>query len=81
VGTRHLNLLKSDFGGGRFNMGYANLTFKMTVHLVTVEQMNRFLISYVKPPVAQLLKNLTTYNVFSRRGNLTAAQSRWNVSP
>jgi hypothetical protein len=53
-------VLKSGFGDGRFNVGYANLTFEMTVHGVTVQQPNIFLKFYVKPPVAQLLKNLPT---------------------
>jgi hypothetical protein len=61
VGIRYLNLLKSDFGSRRFNMGYANLTLKMTLHLLTVKQLNSFLKFYVKPPVTQLLKNLPTF--------------------
>jgi hypothetical protein len=43
VGIRHLNLLKGACGGGNFNSGYANLMLKMTVHLVTVQQLNSFL--------------------------------------
>jgi hypothetical protein len=56
VGTRHLNLLKSDYGGGRFNMGYANLMFKMTASgdITADEQFP------VKPLIAQLLKILPT---------------------
>jgi hypothetical protein len=60
VGINHLKLLKSNFGGGRFNMRYVNLTLKMTVHLVTVQQLNSSLKFFVKPPVAQLLKNFAT---------------------
>jgi hypothetical protein len=58
VGIRHLNLLKSDFGGRRFNMEYVNLTLKMTLHLMTVQQLNSFLKFCVNLPVAQVLKNL-----------------------
>jgi hypothetical protein len=52
VGISYLNLVKCDFGGGRFNMGYANLTFKVILHLVTVQQLNIFLKFYTKTPVA-----------------------------
>jgi hypothetical protein len=61
VGIRHLKLLKSDFGGGRFNVGYATLMLKMTMHLVTVQQLNSILKFYIKPPVTQLLKNCPTF--------------------
>jgi hypothetical protein len=61
VGIRHLKLLKSDFDGGRFNVGYANLMLKMTMHLVTVQQPKSFLKFCVKQPVAQLLQNCLTF--------------------
>jgi hypothetical protein len=60
VGIRHLNLLKSDSGGERFNMGYANLMLKMALNLRTVQQLNSFLKFYAKPPITQPLKNLPT---------------------
>jgi hypothetical protein len=39
---RHLKLLKGVFEGGRFDIGYATLTLKVNLYLVTVQQPNQF---------------------------------------
>jgi hypothetical protein len=50
------------FGNGWFNMGYANLTQKMNLHLVTVQLQSSFLMFYVKQlhMVGTLMNNCTT---------------------
>jgi hypothetical protein len=59
---RHLKLLMGSFGDGKFDMGYANLTQKVNLHLVTVQQLHNFLKLYIKPlqMVGTLMNNCTT---------------------
>jgi hypothetical protein len=57
-----LKFLMGGFGDGRFDMGYASLTQKMNLHLVTVQQQHSFLKLCVKrlQMVGTLMNNCTT---------------------
>jgi hypothetical protein len=57
-----LKFLMDGFGDGRFDTGYANLTQKMDLHLVTVQQQNSFLKLCLKrlQMLGTLMNNCTT---------------------
>jgi hypothetical protein len=59
---RDLMFLMGVFGDGRSDMGYANLTQKVNLHLVTVQQQNSSLKLYIKrlQMVGALMNNCTT---------------------
>lgn len=62
AGIRPLKFLVDGFGDERFDMGYAYLTQKLNLYLVTVQQQNNFLKLYVKQlqKVGALINDCTT---------------------